>query len=98
MDYSKKINTAIRFIADDQSFFVSALGLVLDGTVALGGPRAKVTNTSRAVILSHISLLLLLSAQRFVITATDDTIDTVSVEENAGELVTTEASKVLSSL
>jgi len=66
----------IRFIADDQSLFVSGLGLLMDGTGALGGPRAK----------------------RFVIIATDDTIDTVIVEENAGELSNTEASKVLSSL
>ncbi|KAI9447120.1 Redoxin [Russula earlei] len=65
--------TPVRFIADDQALFVSALGLVLDATTALGGPRAK----------------------RFVVIANDDTIEHVIVEENAGSLTATEASKVL---
>ena len=42
--------TAVRFVADDRAFFVSNLGLVLDGTPALGAPRAKVTNTSLASV------------------------------------------------
>lgn len=33
---------AVRFIADDQAFFVSKLGLVLDASPVLGAPRAKV--------------------------------------------------------
>jgi len=37
-------------------------------------------------------------AKRFVVIATGDTIDTVIVEENAGELTSTEASKVLALL
>jgi hypothetical protein len=36
--------------------------------------------------------------QRFVIIANDDTIETVIVEENAGELTTTEVTKVLARL
>jgi peroxiredoxin len=37
-------------------------------------------------------------SQRFVIIANDDTIETVIVEENAGELTVTEAMKVLGTL
>jgi peroxiredoxin len=37
-------------------------------------------------------------SQRFVIIANDDTIETVIVEENAGELTVTEATKVLGTL
>jgi 2-Cys peroxiredoxin 5 len=33
--------TPIRFIADDQALFVSALGLIFDATQGLGAPRAK---------------------------------------------------------
>ncbi len=33
---------AVRFISDDQAFFVSDLGLILDASPALGAPRAKV--------------------------------------------------------
>ncbi|KAH9979582.1 Redoxin [Lactifluus volemus] len=33
--------TPIRFIADDRALFVSSLGLVMDATGGLGGPRAK---------------------------------------------------------
>ncbi|KAH9026238.1 Redoxin [Lactarius hengduanensis] len=33
--------TPVRFLADDQALFVSALGLVFDATPALGAPRAK---------------------------------------------------------
>jgi len=33
--------TKIEFVADDQAQFVSALGLVLDATPLLGGPRSK---------------------------------------------------------
>jgi len=65
--------TPVRFIADDQALFVSALGLTLDATPALGGPRAK----------------------RFVVIANDDDIENVIVEESAGSLTTTDASKVL---
>jgi len=68
--------TPVRFIADDQAFFVSELGLVLDASPALGAPRAK----------------------RFVIIANDDTIETVIVEEDAGELTVTEATSVLAIL
>lgn len=68
--------TPVRFISDDQAFFVSKLGLVLDASPALGAPRAK----------------------RFVIIANDDTIETVIVEESAGELTVTEATKVLALL
>jgi len=68
--------TPVRFLADDQALLVSNLGLVLDATPALGGPRA----------------------QRFVIITEDDTIKTVIVEEKAGELTVTEATKVLARL
>ncbi|KAH9014593.1 Redoxin [Lactarius deliciosus] len=33
--------TPVRFLADDQALFVSALGLVFDATPALGAPRSK---------------------------------------------------------
>jgi len=33
--------TPVRFIADDQAHFVSALGLIFDASQGLGGPRAK---------------------------------------------------------
>jgi len=33
--------TPVRFVADDQALFVSALGLITDATPALGAPRAK---------------------------------------------------------
>jgi len=33
--------TPVRFIADDRALFVSGLGLVLDASAGLGGPRAK---------------------------------------------------------
>jgi len=33
--------TPIHFVADDQGAFVSALGLVMDATALLGGPRSK---------------------------------------------------------
>jgi hypothetical protein len=58
--------TAIRFIADDQSLFVSGLGLLMDGTGALGGPRAKVTNTSisLALILTHVTCVSFYTALR----------------------------------
>ena len=45
----------------------------------------------------HFACLLLtlfFFSQRFVVIATGDTIDTVIVEENAGELTSTEAPKV----
>ena len=91
---------AVRFIADDQALFVSGLGLILDATPALGAPRSKVTHprissrvTSRS--LFFFCLFVFLSVQRFVIIANDDAIETVLVEENAGELTQTEASKVL---
>jgi hypothetical protein len=49
-------------------------------------------------LLPCLSLTLFFFSQRFVIIATGDTIDTVIVEENAGELTSTEASKVLALL
>jgi len=45
-----------------------------------------------------VFLLVFHSTQRFVIIATDDTIETVFVEENPGEMANTEASMVLSFL
>jgi len=33
--------TPVRFLADDQALFVSALGLIFDATQGLGAPRAK---------------------------------------------------------
>jgi hypothetical protein len=58
--------TAIRFIADDQSLFVSGLGLLMDGTGALGGPRAKVTNPSMylTLILTHVTCVSFYTALR----------------------------------
>ncbi|KAI0245818.1 Redoxin [Lactifluus subvellereus] len=69
-------DTPVRFIADDRALFVSSLGLVVDATAGLGGPRAK----------------------RFVIVANGDTVESVFVEENTGELSITEASQVLAHL
>ncbi len=48
--------------------------------------------------LTYLSILGCVSAQRFVIIANDDTIETVIVEESAGELTVTEATKVLERL
>jgi len=46
----------------------------------------------------HFACLSACFSQRFVVIATGDTIDTVIVEENAGKLTGTEASKVLALL
>src|SRR6267154_4656540 len=40
--YMRSTIKAVRFISDDQAFFVSMLGLVVDASPALGAPRAKV--------------------------------------------------------
>ena len=91
---------AVRFIADDQAHFVSRLGLALDATPALGGTRAKVyTFRPQISFPSHVPIFLgVFLQQRFVIIAKDDTIETVIVEEKAGELTVTEATKVLARL
>lgn len=94
--------TAVRFISDDQASFVSELGLVLDASPALGAPRAKVYISLPCLTRFFVSHLPINSwvrfSQRFVIIANDDTIETVIVEENAGELTVTEATKVLGTL
>ncbi len=48
--------------------------------------------------VSQLNLFGCVSAQRFVIIANDDTVETVIVEENAGELTVTEATAVLALL
>ena len=94
---------AVRFIADDQAHFVSRLGLALDATPALGGTRAKVYTSRRLGLQisfpSHVPIYFwVFPQQRFVIIAKDDTIETVIVEEKAGDLTVTEATKVLARL
>lgn len=95
---------AVRFISDDQASFVSELGLVMDASPVLGAPRAKVyiyISCLTHFFLSHSHLPInscVRLSQRFVIIANDDTIETVIVEENAGELTVTGATKVLALL
>jgi peroxiredoxin len=95
---TKKHEKAVRFIADDQALFVSELGLVFDATPILGAPRAKVNTWFTTARLADLSFLTSLFVQRFVIVANDDTIETVIVEDNAGEMTQTEASVVLALL
>eukprot|EP00914_Ancora_sagittata_P028489 GHVO01056221.1.p1 GENE.GHVO01056221.1~~GHVO01056221.1.p1 ORF type:complete len:122 (-),score=1.51 GHVO01056221.1:199-564(-) len=47
MDSCVPVCAAVRFIADDQGMFVSALGLLQDATGLLGAPRAKVRSFKR---------------------------------------------------
>jgi peroxiredoxin len=85
---------AVRFIADDRALFVSSLGLVLDATAGLGGPRAKVRRPTLHTSASHRLIFFLSAFKRFVIIANDDTIESVHVEESAGEVTVTDASRV----
>jgi len=80
----------------DQALFVSALGLITNATPALGAPRAKVDvpHSVRSLLIT----ILFFFAQRFVIIANDDTIETVIVEEDPSAVTTTDASHVLTLL
>lgn len=68
--------TGVRFVADDNAAFSTALGLVFDASPLLGSVRSK----------------------RYAIVANGEKVETIAVEEEAGQLTVSDAKTILAQL
>ncbi|KAF8737652.1 hypothetical protein AX14_012534 [Amanita brunnescens Koide BX004] len=68
-----KEGTPVHFVSDDDGTFTGSIGMMVDASTILGGPRSK----------------------RYVIITNDDKVERVEVEENASDVTSTGAEKVL---